>query len=110
LNKSYGPDDVGIQNPEQVKQKLKIFQGEMEIYSAMWGMVQVQVMWGQKWKKRISKNLERVVEDGKVPKEKIREAYKFFTIDPKLLDYHTEQLLGKLGGRKDSFSVGEIIE
>ena len=93
LTKKYEPDEIGLVEPADIQKRLKIYQGEMEMYSHMWGLLYSHVVWEKKWKKRIEKNLKRILVNGKIPHEQLSEAYKFFTIEPKLLDYHTPILV-----------------
>lgn len=109
LSKKYGPDEVNIPDPDIVKRKLKIYQGELQMYSGMWGIVYTHVIWCKKWKKKIAKNIEKVGKAGKVPRDKVREAYKFFTIDPKILQFHEDVIFEYLG-EKSEFEVKEIID
>ena len=109
LSKTYAEDEVNIINPEQVVDKLKVFQGEMEMHSHMWGMLQARVMWAQKWKRRTSKNLDKVKEAQGVSKGKLGDGFKFFTTDPKLLEFHAKQLHEKLGNEKEFFDTSDII-
>jgi hypothetical protein len=57
----------------------------MQMYSGMVGMLYTQAIYKLKWDSKIKKNLKRVIVNGKVSKEKLGEAFKFHTIDPKLV-------------------------
>lgn len=109
LKKVYG-SDTGYANPDEVKQKLKIYQGEMEMYSNMWGVVYSHLIWEKKWKKRIHKNLERISTNGKISQSQLSEAYKMFTIEPLLLDFHSQELIQELSSEKTEYSINEVIQ
>lgn len=55
LNKKYSQDEVNIADPGGVKLKLKEFQGEMQMYSGIVGMVYSWVIYDKRWNKRIEK-------------------------------------------------------
>ena len=44
----------------------------------------------------------------KVPRDKLCEAYKFFTTDPVLLDFHVDSLIQELGEEQESYEVDSI--
>ena len=102
----------GVTDQEEVKKKLKIFQGEMQIYSGIVGMLYINWMYTPKrWNKRIKKSLEKVVgPDKMVPKNKLADAYKYFTVEPKILEFNVSILQTKLDSSKDSYTIEEIIE
>lgn len=108
LNKKYSHDEVNIIEPEEVRNKLKIFQGEMQMYSGMWGMIYASVVWEKRWVKKITKNLEKAAVNGKIPKEKLSEAYKFFTIEPALLEFHVNQIIEYLGDLQEGYPIKEV--
>jgi hypothetical protein len=47
LNKKYSPEEVNISDPENIKLKLKEFQGEMQMYSGMVGMIYSWCIYGK---------------------------------------------------------------
>jgi hypothetical protein len=55
LNKKYSNGEVNIVDPENVKLRLKEFQGEMQMYSGIVGMVYSWVIYEKRWNKRIEK-------------------------------------------------------
>ncbi|CAI2387242.1 unnamed protein product [Moneuplotes crassus] len=110
--KKYEGEDAhcGIEDQEAVKERLKIFQGEMDMYSAIVGILYTQVVYlPAKWNKKIKKNLKRVLVNSKVPKSSLSEAFKFLTIDPKICNFHTEMLLKVLPGSQTEFTIDEVI-
>ena len=65
LKKLYGSHEIGFNDPLEVQKRLKIFQGEMEMYSNIWGYYYWFVKMDKKYKKRIIKSLEKVVDADK---------------------------------------------
>lgn len=110
LNKKKNNEEEKNVKSELIKKKLKTFQGEMQMYSGMWGMIYNHVIWKKRWVKRITKNLEKVQVNSTIPKDKLYEAYTFFVPEPKLLQFHVSLLYPLLDTTKEVFQIKEIIE
>ena len=110
--KNYKDSDSNtpITNQEKVKKNLKIFDGEMKMYSALIGIFYTQLVFSpKKWNKKIKKHLKPILVNSKIPKEKLSEAFKYFTVEPKILEFHVEKLLEKLDQTKEEYSVEEVL-
>lgn len=69
----------------------------MNMYSSLVGILYTQLVYSpKKWNKKIKKNLDRILVNSKVPKENLSEAFKYFTVEPQLLEFHVEKLLENL--------------